>query len=230
MDDIGRPALLEGHVQGIQHQLRLEMVRHRPAHNAPAEHIKDNGPIQESGCGWDVGDTGDPQLVGHRRREIPLYKIRCWALSLPVVRPSLRLPASSSACFSLLRIVCAVGSYSSASSSGLRSARTCSRTGSTRRWMGDGFATGALRSGPNPQLSTKTGQLQPRNEHVSGDFSLRVAESFQAASASHVHFLLKLAATVPSLSGRSVSRTQSHSQDGEHRCVTHSHFYSSLSC
>src|SRR5712692_196583 len=44
-----------------------------------------------------------------------------------VVRPSVRLPSSSSACLTQLRIVCADGSYSRASSFVLRPART-SRT------------------------------------------------------------------------------------------------------
>ena len=57
MDDIDRTTLLNGHVQGIEHQLGPEVVRHRPAHDASAEHVEDNGQIQEASGGRDVGDV-----------------------------------------------------------------------------------------------------------------------------------------------------------------------------
>src|SRR5438445_5941252 len=79
-----------------------------------------------------------------------------------VVRPSVRSPASSAACFTQFRIACAEGSNWRASSSGVRPLRTSS----TIRWRNSGeyggwlFGIVDLPFRPNDGVSTKPGQLQ----------------------------------------------------------------------
>jgi hypothetical protein len=48
VDDIGRPALREGHVEGLEHQLGAEMRRHRPADDPPTPRIEDHGEVEEA--------------------------------------------------------------------------------------------------------------------------------------------------------------------------------------
>src|SRR4051812_29825342 len=47
MDHVLRPALSEGHVQGIQDQLGSQMVRHRPADHLAAPDIQDDSEIDK---------------------------------------------------------------------------------------------------------------------------------------------------------------------------------------
>ena len=63
MNDRVRASLSEGHVQRVEHQLGAQVIGHRPAHHAAAEHIEHHGEIDEPGRGRDVGDVGDPQPV-----------------------------------------------------------------------------------------------------------------------------------------------------------------------
>jgi hypothetical protein len=49
MDDVGRPALRDGHVQRGQDELRPQMRVHRPADHAATPRIEDDGEIQEAG-------------------------------------------------------------------------------------------------------------------------------------------------------------------------------------
>src|SRR5205085_3304925 len=79
-----------------------------------------------------------------------------------VVRPSVRSPASTAACFSQFRMACADGSNWRANSSGVRPLRTnsmirCRNSAGYGRWL-FGIVDRPFR--PNDGVSTKPGQLQ----------------------------------------------------------------------
>jgi hypothetical protein len=75
MDHVPRPTLTEGHVQGIQNQLGSQMVCHRPADHLAAPDIHDDRQIEEARHGRNVGDVGDPQLVGAGGLEVAVHQI-----------------------------------------------------------------------------------------------------------------------------------------------------------
>jgi hypothetical protein len=50
----------DGHVDGFDDQLTAEMIRHRPADNAPAVDVKHDRQVEEARPGRDIGDVGDP--------------------------------------------------------------------------------------------------------------------------------------------------------------------------
>jgi hypothetical protein len=74
MDDVGRPALGERHVQRIEDELGPEVRGHRPADDTTPPRIED-GEIQEAGPGRDVGDVGHPEVVRARGGEVAVYEI-----------------------------------------------------------------------------------------------------------------------------------------------------------
>ncbi len=75
MDDGRRPTLAEGHVEGVEHQAGAQMVGHGPADDAPAEDVEHHSKIEEAGRGRDVGNVGDPQMVGRRRLEVAIDQV-----------------------------------------------------------------------------------------------------------------------------------------------------------
>ena len=70
------PALPEGHVEGIEHEPRAQVVGHGPAHHAAAEGIQHDGEEQEPGPGGDVGDVRDPEPIGCVGAEVALDQVR----------------------------------------------------------------------------------------------------------------------------------------------------------
>ena len=54
--------------QRLDHQRGTKMPRHRPAHDPTAEHVENDGQIQEARQRRDVGDVGDPEPVRSGRR------------------------------------------------------------------------------------------------------------------------------------------------------------------
>jgi hypothetical protein len=64
-------ALLQCHVQGSQHHFRVQMLGHRPALDAPAEHVKHYGQIQKPLISQDVGGICNPQHVHRVSAEVP---------------------------------------------------------------------------------------------------------------------------------------------------------------
>ena len=49
---------------------------HRPAHYPAAEHVEDDGELEEAAPGRDVRDVGDPERVGAVGRELALDEVR----------------------------------------------------------------------------------------------------------------------------------------------------------
>lgn len=48
MNDSFRAALCQRHVESAQYELRLQVIRHRPADDPPRPHIEHDGEIQEA--------------------------------------------------------------------------------------------------------------------------------------------------------------------------------------
>jgi hypothetical protein len=75
MDDVRGPSLRERHVERVEYQVGAQMRRHGPADHAPAPSVEDHGQVQEAGPRRDVGDVGDPELVGAWRAEVAVDQI-----------------------------------------------------------------------------------------------------------------------------------------------------------
>ena len=75
MDDVGRPALDDRHVQGGQHQLCCHLLADRPPDDAPTPHIEHDREEDETSPRWHVGEVGHPQLVRTLSDEAPVNKI-----------------------------------------------------------------------------------------------------------------------------------------------------------
>src|SRR5215210_329660 len=62
-------AALESHDQGVDAEARLEMLRHRPAHDLARGQVLDGGQVQKALIRWNVRDVGQPHgvgLLGHK--------------------------------------------------------------------------------------------------------------------------------------------------------------------
>ena len=94
------PPLPERHVEGIEHELRAQVVGHGPAHHAAAEGIQHNSEVQEPGPGGDVGDVRDPEPIGCIGGEVALDQIRHRpGARIPYRRPRLWQSVRACVCF-----------------------------------------------------------------------------------------------------------------------------------
>src|SRR4051812_28860273 len=65
------PPAPDGHLKGIEHQLRPQVTLHRPSNEPSRVNIEDKRQVQKTLLGVDVGDVRCPELVG------------CWGSKLP---------------------------------------------------------------------------------------------------------------------------------------------------
>jgi hypothetical protein len=111
MDEILGMALLNGHLQGLQDQLRAQVSCHGPADDLVAPGVEHHSQIQEPSPRWDVGNTcttrkcrcvGHPQFIRAAGSEVTLDQNGADFASahLWVVRGALRrlTPRKSAAC------------------------------------------------------------------------------------------------------------------------------------
>lgn len=75
MDHVLGPAAPYRHAERLEDQFRAQVVRHRPSHDAPAEHVEHHRQVEEPRPGRDVRDIGEPKLVGSVSDEVPLHEI-----------------------------------------------------------------------------------------------------------------------------------------------------------
>ncbi len=76
MDEPGRRlAQVDGHLEGVEDEVGLEVLGGLPANDAAAADIQHEGEVDEAFAGLQVGEVADPQLVGGRCREAPLDEI-----------------------------------------------------------------------------------------------------------------------------------------------------------
>ncbi len=74
-DQLCRPPLMKRHLQGLEHQIGPQVRCHGPSDYAPAPSIQHDGQEEESRCGGNVGDIGDPELVRPRGGEARLHQV-----------------------------------------------------------------------------------------------------------------------------------------------------------
>ena len=80
MDEpVGGPLALDGHGQGIQRDLGVQGLAHRPADDLAGVHVEACGQIQPTFAGGYAGEIGKPDLTCSRRLEVtgrPVGSIR----------------------------------------------------------------------------------------------------------------------------------------------------------
>src|ERR1039457_2719317 len=70
-----RPSLRNRHIQGGQHQLGVQVIAHRPAHDLARIHVQDHRQIQKPGPRRDIGRIGHPEPIGRLGIKAPLHQI-----------------------------------------------------------------------------------------------------------------------------------------------------------
>jgi hypothetical protein len=76
MNGSGRgPALPERHLQGVNDQLRAQVVGDRPANDPAGEHVQDDGEVDPALAAAVLGDVGDVEPIGLVGGEPPLHQI-----------------------------------------------------------------------------------------------------------------------------------------------------------
>jgi len=78
-------AVPDGHLQGVDGQVRAQGVGQLPAHDHPAEDVDEEGGVQPADVGLHVGEVGHPQPIGGGRCEVPVHQVVRAVLAL--VRP-----------------------------------------------------------------------------------------------------------------------------------------------
>jgi hypothetical protein len=68
-------ALPERHLQGVDDQLRAQVVGDRPADDPAGEHVEDDGEVDPPLAAAVLGDVGDVEPVGLGRGEPPLHQV-----------------------------------------------------------------------------------------------------------------------------------------------------------
>ena len=116
VDHVARPALPDGHVHGVDDELRLEVVPHGPADDASRVRVEHDDQVQEAPPGRHVGDVVrraddppdrpltrlTPELFGRVRRDVAADQIagrahpriaerRAWSLASADAQQSLEL-------------------------------------------------------------------------------------------------------------------------------------------
>ena len=87
-DPTVRTPALEGHQQRVSNKLTVRGVAHRPADDASGPQVNDTSEMQPPFAGAELGDVSGPDLVGPRRREVPIDAIRCRCDVSPAPAPS----------------------------------------------------------------------------------------------------------------------------------------------
>jgi hypothetical protein len=67
---------VQGLLQRIEHEVRAHRTAHAPAHDAPGEHVDDEGHVQPALPGRDIGEVRYPQLVRPLGLELPVDPIQ----------------------------------------------------------------------------------------------------------------------------------------------------------
>lgn len=92
-DDTFRALAGDRHLERPAHQFCGLPGRHRPPEQLPRADVEDDGQEEEARPGRDIGDVGDPALLGRLGREIPIEEVGAGRAlsSLRVVRQNFLL-------------------------------------------------------------------------------------------------------------------------------------------
>lgn len=63
------------HLQGVEHDLAVQRVRHRPAHDGAGEDVGNAGQVQKAFARLDVLDVGHPDLVRALGHELAIDEV-----------------------------------------------------------------------------------------------------------------------------------------------------------
>src|SRR5262245_10619409 len=74
--DAGAAAVVDGLLQGIEHEVGRQRGRDTPSDDATGEDIDDERDIDEAAPGRHVGEIRDPELIWPGRRELAIDEIR----------------------------------------------------------------------------------------------------------------------------------------------------------
>lgn len=64
----------------------MQGLAHRPADNLAGVHVEDGGEVEPAFAGRDVGQVGEPDLVGSRRLEVPGQPVGRDGIAVTAVR------------------------------------------------------------------------------------------------------------------------------------------------
>ena len=78
--DARAAAIVDGLFEGIEDEVGAQRGRDTPAHDPTGEDVDDERHIDETAPGRDIGEVGDPELIGARRRKTAIDPIS-WACS-----------------------------------------------------------------------------------------------------------------------------------------------------
>tara|TARA_R110002051_G_scaffold16182_2_gene48950 strand:+ start:5994 stop:6335 length:342 start_codon:yes stop_codon:yes gene_type:complete len=71
VDQAGRrPLAFDGHVEGVERDFGVQGLAHGPADDLAGVHVEDGDEVELALAGRDVGQVGDPYLVGGRPPEV----------------------------------------------------------------------------------------------------------------------------------------------------------------
>jgi hypothetical protein len=65
----------DGHLEGVDNELRTHVIGDRPAHDPAAEGVEDHGQVRLAVLGWVLGDVHHPQAVGLGGVEGPIHQV-----------------------------------------------------------------------------------------------------------------------------------------------------------
>ena len=77
----------ERHDEGVDDELGVLVLAHRPADQAPVAQVPDPGHVELALAGRELGDVRDPSLVRALSGEVPLQPIRCRSDVRPAAAP-----------------------------------------------------------------------------------------------------------------------------------------------
>jgi len=89
------PAVPDGHLQGVDGQVRAQAGRDLPADDHAGVHVDDEGRVYPPGVRLDVGQVRHPQPVRRRGLEVPVDQICRAALTVVVAGGDLVEPPPS---------------------------------------------------------------------------------------------------------------------------------------
>src|SRR5215216_4362666 len=91
-------ASVDSHVHRIQHKLRLEIVRHRPADDLPRVGVQDEREVEPTLPGSDIGYVRNPQTIWSFGGEVALHQVRSRGSTLgPCAEGGASLPPTPTA-------------------------------------------------------------------------------------------------------------------------------------
>ena len=70
------PALVDGLLQGVEHEARRGRPARPPADDAPRVGVDDEGDVDEAGPSRHVGEVADPQPIRCGRMELPVHAVQ----------------------------------------------------------------------------------------------------------------------------------------------------------